>query len=51
MFKHYKNEIENQLNMKIQVIRNDKGGEYEASNGKLCSQNGIIYQTTPPYSP
>ena len=28
-FIQYKNEFENQLNKKIKVLRNDRGGEYE----------------------
>ena len=37
MFKHYKNEVENQLNKKINVIKSDRGGKYEALFGELCS--------------
>ena len=51
MFQHFKNEVENQLDRKIKVIRSDRGGEYEAPFGDFCSQNGIIHQTTTPYSP
>ena len=51
MFQHFKNEAENQLDRKIKVIRSDRGGEYEAPFGDFCSQNGIIHQTTAPYSP
>jgi hypothetical protein len=51
LFKHYKNEVENQLNKKIKVIRSDRGGEYKALFDKLCSQNDIIHQITNPYSP
>ena len=51
MFKHFKNEVENQLDRKIKVIRSDKGSEYEAPFGDFCSQHGIIHQTTAPYSP
>lgn len=50
MFIHYKNEVENQLDKKIKIIRSDRGGEYEFSFGEICSQHGIIHQTTP-YSP
>ncbi|XXG46721.1 hypothetical protein AAC387_Pa02g1495 [Persea americana] len=50
MFKHYKNEVENQLDKKITVIRSDRGGEYESPFGEFCSQHGIIHQTTAPYS-
>ena len=51
MFKHFKNEVENQLDRKIKVIRSDRGGEYKAPFGDFCSQHGIIHQTTAPYSP
>ena len=51
MFQHFKNEVENQLDRKIKVIRSDRGGEYEALFGDFCSQHGIIHQTTAPYSP
>ena len=51
MFQHFKNEVENQLDRKIKVIRSDKGGEYETPFGDFYSQNGIIHQTTAPYSP
>ncbi|XXG43377.1 hypothetical protein AAC387_Pa01g3427 [Persea americana] len=50
MFKHYKNEVKNQLDKKINVIRSDRGGEYESPFGEFCSQHGIIHQTTAPYS-
>ena len=50
MFKHFKNEVENQLDRKIKVIRSDRGGEY-GPFGDFCSQHGIIHQTTAPYSP
>jgi hypothetical protein len=30
IFKHYKNEVENQLNKKTKVIRSDRGGEHKA---------------------
>ena len=51
MFQHFKNEVENQLDRKIKVIRSDRGGEYEAPFGDFCSQHGIIHQTTAPYLP
>ena len=47
----YKNEVENQLNKKIKVIRSDRGGEYEAPIGEFCAQHGIIHEVTAPYSP
>ena len=51
MFQHCKNEVENQLDRKIKVIRSNRGGEYEAPFSDFCSQLGIIHQTTTPYSP
>jgi len=32
-------------------IRSDIGEEYKALIGELCSQNGVINQTTTPYLP
>ena len=46
----YKNEVENQINKKIKVLRSDRGGEYESPFGEFCLQHGIIHQTTAPYS-
>jgi hypothetical protein len=36
IFKHYKNEDENQFNKKIKVIRSDRGGENKAPFGEFC---------------
>jgi hypothetical protein len=36
MFKHYKNEVENQLNNKIKEIKSDKYGEYKTPFDKFC---------------
>ena len=47
----YKNEVENQLNKKIKVLRSDRGGEYELPFVDFCAQHGIIHETTAPYSP
>ena len=47
----YKNEVQNQLNKKIKVLRSDRGGEYESSFVEFCSQHGIIHETTTPNSP
>ena len=51
MFQHFMNEVENQLDRKIKVIRSDRGGEYEAPFGDFCSQHGIIHLPIAPYSP
>ncbi|RVX22336.1 Retrovirus-related Pol polyprotein from transposon TNT 1-94 [Vitis vinifera] len=47
----YKNEVENQLNKKIKVLRSDRCGEYESPFVDICAQHGIIHETTTPYSP
>ena len=46
----YKNEVENQLNKKIKVLRNNRDGECESSFVDFCAQHGIIHETTTPYS-
>lgn len=46
----YKNEVENQLNKKIKVLRSDRGGEYEAPFAEFSAQHGIIHETTALYS-
>ena len=46
----YKNEIENQLNKKINVLRSDQGGEYESPFVGVCAQHVITHETTTPYS-
>jgi transposase InsO family protein len=51
-FKTYKAEVESQLEKKIKRVRSDRGGEYFSNEFDLfCSENGIIHERTPPYSP
>ena len=50
-FRQYKTEVENQLDKKIKMIRSDRGGEYESPFAQICVENGIVHQTTAPYSP
>ena len=50
-FKQYKNEVENQLNLMIKMIRSDRGGEYESRFAEICLEYGIIRQTTASYTP
>ena len=45
----YKNEVKNQLNKKIKVLRSDRGGEYEPTFVDVCAQQGIIHKTITPY--
>ena len=37
----YKNEVENQLNKKIKVLRSDRGGEYESPFVDFYAQHGL----------
>ena len=51
MFITYKVKVENQLNKNIKILKSDRGGEYESNKFcELCSNFGIIYQTTAPYT-
>ena len=47
----YKNEVENQLNKKIKLLRSDRCGEYALPFVDFYAQHGIIHETTAPYSP
>ena len=52
MFKIYKSEVENQKGKKIKILRSDRGGEYFPKEFSLfCEENGIIHQTSAPYTP
>lgn len=35
----------------IKVMRNNRDGEYESPFIEICLEDGIIHQTTAPYSP
>ena len=50
-FSLYRREIKNQLNMKIRVLRSDRGGEYETPLSGFCEQHRIIHEVTVPYLP
>ncbi|KAK8919425.1 hypothetical protein KSP39_PZI020937 [Platanthera zijinensis] len=51
-FKIFKSRVENQLNLKIKRFRSDRGGEYTATGFRdFCASEGIILETTAPYSP
>ncbi|KAL0348559.1 UNVERIFIED_CONTAM: Retrovirus-related Pol polyprotein from transposon TNT 1-94 [Sesamum angustifolium] len=52
MFLKYKAEVENQLDKKIKRLRSDRGGEYGTNFLKeFCENNGIIHETSAPYTP
>ena len=50
-FNKCKNYVENQLNLKIKIIRSDRGGEYESPFAEICLEYGIIRQSIEPYTP
>ncbi|GJV11550.1 retrotransposon protein, putative, ty1-copia subclass [Tanacetum coccineum] len=51
-FKVFKNEVENQLEKTIKVLRSDRGGEYISQEFKdYLKACGIVQQLTPPYTP
>lgn len=51
-FKTFKSMAENQLNMKIKILRSDNGTEYVNHDfDNFCKQEGILHQKTVPYSP
>ena len=52
MFKCYKALVENQLGKKIKILRSDRGGEYFPYEfSYFCEENGLIHQTSAPYTP
>ena len=52
MFKCYKTLVENQLENKIKTLRSDQGGEYFPIEFTVfCEENGLIHQTSTPYTP
>lgn len=52
MFKTYKSEVENQKGKKIKILRSDRGGEYFPMEfTAFCEENGIVHQTSAPYTP
>ncbi|KAD3639942.1 hypothetical protein E3N88_29165 [Mikania micrantha] len=52
MFKLFKNEVENQLNKTVKILRTDRGGEYLSSEFQEYLRScGIVSQLTPPGTP
>ena len=52
VFKHFKALVENQFSTSLKVLRTDNGTEYTNSAFQaFCSSNGILHQTSCPYSP
>ena len=50
-FNQYKSEMENQLNLKINMIRSGRDGEYKSLFAEICLEYSIIYQIKSPYTP
>jgi len=52
IFLKYKAGVENQLDRKIKRLRFDRGGKYDTNSlTVLCEKNGIVHETTVPYTP
>ena len=52
IFLKYKVEVENQLDRKIKRLSSDRGGEYDTNFlTAFCEKNGIIHETSAPYTP
>ena len=52
MFQTYKAKVENQPSKTIKMVRSDRGGAYDLTSlVEYCALNGIIHQTTAPYTP
>ncbi|KAI8436415.1 hypothetical protein MSG28_010011 [Choristoneura fumiferana] len=50
-FKEFKQEVENQLDARIKILRTDNGLEYDNKNfSDFLKSAGIIHQTTTPYT-
>jgi transposase InsO family protein len=51
-FKEFKNEVENQLDKRIKILRSDRGGEYLSNDCEAYLKGcGIVPQRTPPGTP
>ena len=51
-FKEYKSLVENQIDMKIKILRSDNGGEFTSEEFKeICRESGIKRELSTPYNP
>ena len=51
MFKCYKIEIENQKDVKVMILRSDRGGKYFPNDfSTFCEEHDIIHQNSIPYA-
>lgn len=52
VFRTFKAMVENECNRKIKRLRSDNGTEFvNSSMAKICSESGIVHETTVPYTP
>ena len=52
MFLKYKAEVENQLNRKIKRLRSNRNEKYDTNSLTVfCEKNGIVHETSAPYTP
>ncbi|KAD6454708.1 hypothetical protein E3N88_09414 [Mikania micrantha] len=51
-FKEFKLKVENEVGIKLKLLRTDKGGEFTSNEfTQFCKDNGIARQLIAPYSP
>ncbi|KAD4584105.1 hypothetical protein E3N88_21706 [Mikania micrantha] len=51
-FKEFKLKVENEVGIKLKMLRTDRGGEFTSNEfTQFCKDNGIARQLTAPYSP
>ena len=47
VFKHFEATVENQLDIRIKVLRTDRGGEFTSNSFKhFCLSNGLVHWFT-----
>lgn len=52
VFKHFKDTVENQLDIKIKILRTNRGGEFTSNAFKnFCLSHGLIHKFTCPHTP
>ena len=50
-FKEYQAQVQTELGRPVVALRTDGGGEYRKVFGKYLKEQGIVHETTAPYSP
>ena len=50
-FQNFKAMAENKTGKRIKILRTDGGGEYQKAVGEFLRKEGIVHETTVPYTP